>query len=127
MYLPKAVFRHWQTALLSGDVCPYEDLCKLKTAFRIFLCPLFLSVCNPEQPLLHSYLPCRLRPLKCLIFDFSQAVFSSSEDNIKKIREKFFKRIIAAVLVFLSPLFVKLILNLSNEVWDWINPNTCIK
>lgn len=61
------------------------------------------------------------------IFDFSQAVFSSSEDNIKKIREKFFKRIIAAVLVFLSPLFVKLILNLSNEVWDWINPNTCIK
>ena len=27
----------------------------------------------------------------------------------------------------LSPLFVKLILNLSNEVWDWINPNTCIK
>lgn len=61
------------------------------------------------------------------IFDFSQAVFSSNEDNIKKIREKFFKRIIAAVLVFLSPLFVKLILNLSNEVWDWINPNTCIK
>lgn len=35
--------------------------------------------------------------------DFSKAVFSSKDDDMKKAREKFIKRIVAAVLVFFSP------------------------
>ncbi len=37
------------------------------------------------------------------IMDFSKAVFSSKDDDMKKAREKFIKRIVAAVLVFFSP------------------------
>lgn len=61
------------------------------------------------------------------ILDFTKATFSKSEDDMKKIREKFFKRIAAAVLVFLAPYFINLILRLANSVWGWISPETCIK
>lgn len=61
------------------------------------------------------------------ILDFTKAVFSKNEDDMKKSREKFIKRIIAAVAVFLVPMFVNFILDLANSVWSWINPNTCIK
>lgn len=61
------------------------------------------------------------------ILDFTKATFSKSEDDMKKIREKFIKRIVAAVLVFLAPIFVNLILELANSVWSWISPETCIK
>lgn len=61
------------------------------------------------------------------ILDFTKATFSKTEDDMKKAREKFIKRIIAAVLVFLVPIFVNLLLELANSVWGWINPETCIK
>ena len=61
------------------------------------------------------------------VLDFAKATFEKSEDDMKKIREKFIKRIVAAVLVFLAPIFVNLLLELANSVWEWINPNTCIK
>lgn len=69
-------------------------------------------------------------PLLLIVFgvlDFSKAVFSSSEDNIKKTREKFIKRIVAAVLVFLAPILVNLILDLGNKAWEIINADTCLK
>ena len=47
--------------------------------------------------------------------------------GLKKDRERFIKRIIAAVLVFLAPILINLILDLANNVWNWINPETCIK
>ena len=59
--------------------------------------------------------------------DVIKATFSKTEDDMKKAREKFIKRIIAAVLVFLVPIFVNLLLELANSVWGWINPETCIK
>lgn len=61
------------------------------------------------------------------ILDFTKATFSKTEEDMKKAREKFIKRIIAAVLVFLVPIFVNLLLDLANSVWSWINPETCIK
>lgn len=69
-------------------------------------------------------------PLLLIVFgilDFSKAVFSSSEDDMKKTREKFIKRIVAAVLVFLAPILVNLILDLGNQVWGIINADTCLK
>ena len=61
------------------------------------------------------------------ILDFSKAVFSKTEDDMKKTREKFIKRIVAAVLVFLAPIFVNMILSVANSVWSDISPDTCIK
>lgn len=61
------------------------------------------------------------------IIDFATALFSSKEDDMKKKRETFIKRIIAAVLVFLAPILVNLLLDIANDVWNWINPDTCLK
>lgn len=61
------------------------------------------------------------------IIDFATALFSSKEDDMKKKRETFIKRIIAAVLVFLAPILVNLLLDVANDVWNWINPDTCLK
>lgn len=61
------------------------------------------------------------------ILDFTKATFSKSEEDMKKSREKFIKRIVAAVLVFIAPIFINLILELANSVWSWISPDTCIK
>ena len=61
------------------------------------------------------------------IIDFATAVFSSKEDDMKKRRETFIKRIVAAVLVFLAPILVNFLLNIANDAWNWINPDTCLK
>lgn len=61
------------------------------------------------------------------IFDFIKALFSGSEDDMKKSQSKFFKRIVAALLIFISPMIINLFLKLANEVWSFINPNTCIR
>lgn len=61
------------------------------------------------------------------ITDFFRATFNNSEDNMKKDRDRFIKRIIAAIVVFLVPMFVHLVLTLANSVWSDINPDTCIK
>ena len=55
--------------------------------------------------------------------DFTKAIFSGKEDDMKT----FINRIIAAVLVFIAPIFVNLLLTLANEVWSFISPNTCIE
>ncbi len=60
------------------------------------------------------------------IFDFSKAVFEN-EEGMKKARQKFIMRIVAAILFFLLPVFIKFILSLANNVWSFINPDTCIR
>lgn len=69
-------------------------------------------------------------PIILVVFgmtDFLRATFSDSEDNMKKDRDRFIKRILAAIIVFLVPIFVDLVLRVSNVVWSNINPDTCIK
>ena len=61
------------------------------------------------------------------IFDFTKAIFSGSEDDMKKSQKLFFSRLIGALLVFISPIIIKLLLELGNNVWDVINPNTCVR
>lgn len=61
------------------------------------------------------------------VIDFTKAVFSGSEDDISKCKKVFLKRIVAAVLVFLVPVFINLILNVANGVWSNISTDTCIK
>lgn len=69
-------------------------------------------------------------PILLIIFgitDFFRATFNTSEDNMKKDRDRFIKRIIAAIIIFIVPFFVNLVLKISNTVWSNINSETCIK
>ena len=61
------------------------------------------------------------------LLDFGTAIFSKSEEDMNKIRDKFIKRVIAAIIVFFIPIFVNVLLDVANSVWSDINPNTCIK
>lgn len=60
------------------------------------------------------------------ITDFFRATFSDSEEGMKKDRDRFIKRIIAAIIVFIVPFFVNLILKIANNVWSDINADTCV-
>lgn len=60
------------------------------------------------------------------VLDFTKAIFAGNDDDMTKSKKTFFKRIIAAVLVFIAPIFVNLILSLANNVWGYISPDTCI-
>ncbi len=57
--------------------------------------------------------------------DFAQAVFSSSEDSMKKTQSKFMKRLIIAVIIFLIPSFLGVILRIANSIWGNIDPTFC--
>ncbi len=61
------------------------------------------------------------------IIDFMKAVFSAKEDEMSKNQKTFFNRLLAAILVFIAPIFINLILSLANEVWSNITPDTCIQ
>lgn len=68
-------------------------------------------------------------PILLIVFgitDFFKATFDSTEDDMKKSRDRFIKRIIAAIIVFLVPFFVNLVLDVANTVWSDINTDTCI-
>lgn len=71
-----------------------------------------------------------LVPVLLLIYgttDFFTAVFSSDEETMVSKRKRFFKRLIAAAIVFIVPIFVNLVLKLGNMVWNDIHDDTCIR
>lgn len=59
------------------------------------------------------------------ILDFTKAIFEQDESKMKAAQKKFFMRIAIALLFFLLPVFVKLLLNIANKAWNFISPNTC--
>lgn len=66
-------------------------------------------------------------PLLLIVFgliDFSKAMLGN-EDNMKKAQQDFLKRILIAILIFLTPMFLNLILKIANAVWSYISPNSC--
>ena len=58
------------------------------------------------------------------IADFTKAVFAG-EDDMKKAQKQFIKRLVIAILVFLTPTLINLLLSLANKVWTIISPNSC--
>ena len=58
------------------------------------------------------------------ILDFTKAVFGGEED-MKKAQKSFFKRIGIAVIIFLTPTLINLLLTLANKVWPIIQPSSC--
>lgn len=59
------------------------------------------------------------------IFDFTRAMFASSEEDMKKIQKLFVRRIIIAVLIFLSPIFVNIAINITNDISGFVRTDTC--
>lgn len=49
--------------------------------------------------------------------DFAKAVFSGSEEDMKKAQKKFFKRIIIAISIFLIKPILKILLSVAHNVW----------
>ena len=58
------------------------------------------------------------------IVDFTKAVFSG-EDEMKKAQQAFVKRLFIALLIFLVPTIVNIILHLANKVWPIISTDSC--
>lgn len=51
------------------------------------------------------------------IMDFAMAVFSSKEEDMKKAQSRFAKRLIIALIIFLVPTILKLILDVADSAW----------
>jgi len=58
------------------------------------------------------------------ILDFTKAVFAGADD-MKKAQKNFGKRILIAVIIFLTPTLLNFLLNMANKVWPIIEPSTC--
>ena len=56
--------------------------------------------------------------------DFAKAVFSN-EDAMKKSQQKFIRRVIIAVVIFLIPSVLKVLLTLANSIWVNISTDFC--
>lgn len=57
--------------------------------------------------------------------DFAQAIFSSNEDGIKKAQSKFTKRVIMAVVIFLIPSVLKVLLSIAHSIWPVVDATLC--
>lgn len=69
-----------------------------------------------------------LVPIILVIFgslDFAKAIFSGSQDDMKKNTIKFIKRVIIAVVIFLVPTLLKFMLAIANTVWGNISTDLC--
>jgi hypothetical protein len=59
------------------------------------------------------------------VADFTKAVFSNSEDNMKKTQEKFIKRVLIGICIFLIPTLLQFVLTIANSVWGNISVDLC--
>lgn len=59
------------------------------------------------------------------IIDFTKAIFSGNEEDMKKSQKAFIKRLVVAILFFFTPVIVNVILSIANKVWPFISPNDC--
>lgn len=59
------------------------------------------------------------------IVDFAQAVFAGNEDKMKKAQQRFIKRLIISVVIFLIPSILKLLLTVANSIWPYIDKDLC--
>jgi len=59
------------------------------------------------------------------VIDFTKAIFAGDDGEMKKAQQNFMKRIFIAVLIFLVPTVLNLILQLANHVWPIIEPSNC--
>jgi len=69
-----------------------------------------------------------LIPVIVIVFsslDFAKVVLSGSEDDMKKVTQRFIKRLLIAVAIFLVPLVMKFILTIAYNIWGILSPDFC--
>lgn len=59
------------------------------------------------------------------LIDFVKAVFSTKEDDMKKAQVRFIKRLIMAVIVFIVPSIINLLMTAVDGIWAHINNSAC--
>ncbi len=59
------------------------------------------------------------------ILDFTKAIFAADDAKMKEAQKKFLMRIVIAILFFLLPIFLRLLLSIANKAWEFITPNSC--
>lgn len=67
-------------------------------------------------------------PILVIVFgivDFAKAVIAAKEDEMKKAQSTFIKRVIIGVAFFFIPLFVDIIMQLADIVWEGLGYTTC--
>ena len=57
--------------------------------------------------------------------DFIQAIFAQDDGGMKKAQGRFIKRLIIAVVIFLIPYALKMVLTVANGIWPFISPDFC--
>ncbi len=94
-------------ALLSGDgdSTSLSDVLKMLVTLIKILVPIILLVLGT--------------------LDFAQAIFAQDEGAIKKAQGKFIKRLIIAVVIFLIPSALKLILTTAHAIWPVVSEDFC--
>lgn len=59
------------------------------------------------------------------IIDFSKAVIAGKEEEMKKAQRTFIKRVVIGVAFFFIPLFIDIIMDLADIVWEGLGYTTC--
>lgn len=59
------------------------------------------------------------------IVDFSKAIFAGDQEKMATAQKTFIKRLVIAILVFVVPTLLGVLLKLANKVWPFIIPDTC--
>lgn len=57
--------------------------------------------------------------------DFAKAMVAGKEDEMKKAQKTFIMRLVAGVLVFMTPMIVNLIMSLAEIVWEGLGYSNC--
>ena len=59
------------------------------------------------------------------VADFGTAVFAGDEDKMKKSQNKFIKRLIIGVIIFIIPNILKLLLSIAHSIWPVVDATLC--
>lgn len=59
------------------------------------------------------------------IIEFTKAIFAGDEEQMKKAQKNFMIRLVIAIIFFLVPTIVDLLLGIANKVWNTIEPGSC--
>lgn len=57
--------------------------------------------------------------------DFVKAIFSGDDSNMKKAQNKFIKRLIIGIVLFLAPSVLKFMLGIASNIWPVIDADLC--
>lgn len=82
-----------------------------------------ISILKLIKSIIQVIIPIMLIVLGSL--DFGQAIFAGDENEMKKSQQKFIKRVIFSVAIFLIPVLLKVVLGIAHDIWPVIDNTLC--